>query len=333
MRKMQRPPVTIISAPFGMGGAIPGAEHGPQALLKAGLADRLRALGRTVTHETVDVPKQPPQPARLPQTGEGSWSEGGQSLAAKPQVEQTQDGHPAPELIRHRQEIFQMNRSVAAAVRQAAEAGAFPLLIGGDHSVAMGSLAGLSHGGKRLGVIWLDAHGDVNTEQTSPTGNAHGMVLAAATGLAKVNLREIDAASSLLNPHRIVIVGARDLDEGEKRLLARNGIRCFTMSDVDRLGVRSVIMRAIAAAGNGTDGIHVSLDLDVLDPHEAPGVGTPVHGGFTYREARYAMELLHGTGAVTSMDIVEVNPKLDPGGRTAALAVSLAETMFGKRLI
>ena len=226
-----------------------------------------------------------------------------------------------------------MSRSVAFKVRQAAEAGAFPLVIGGDHSVATGSLAGLSLSGKRFGVIWLDAHGDINTETTSPTGNAHGMVLAAATGLSRFHLRTIDENCSLINPHRIVIVGARDLDDGEKRLLAQYGIRCFTMSDVDRLGVRSVMKQAIAAAGNGTDGIHVSLDLDVLDPLEVPGVGTPVHGGFTYREARYAMELLHESGRVTSMDIVEVNPELDPDGRTAELAVSLAETMFGKRLI
>ena len=321
MRKKQLPPIAIISAPFGMGGAIRGAEQGPQALLQAGLAERLEALSRTVAHETVD---SPPQVLPAPQAPQALQTDRELQAGTRPL---------ASEPIKHYNEMLTMSRSVALKVRQAVEAGAIPLVIGGDHSVAIGSLAGLSRGGKRLGVIWFDAHGDINTETTSPTGNAHGMVLAAATGLSLFHLRTIDEHCSFVDPHRVVIIGARDLDGGEKRLLAKYGIRCFTMSDVDRLGVRSVMKQAIAAAGNGTDGIHVSLDLDVLDPLEALGVGTPVHGGFTYREARYAMELLHESGRVTSMDIVEVNPELDPGGRTAELAVSLAETMLGKQLI
>ncbi|MCR2807006.1 arginase [Paenibacillus soyae] len=398
MKKKQLPPVAIISAPFGMGGAIPGAEYGPQALLRAGLAERLQALGRTVTCTTAEVTRQQERTQQLPLTNQAHTEQAPRlpqtnpaHTEQAPHLPQTNPAHteqaphlpqttqaqtvqtqqspqPVPSIqapkdtssrtpseqadsntsngdrantrsstepnpVKNIEEVLAICRLIAQNVKQAADAGAFPLLIGGDHSVAMGSLAGLSRSGKRLGVIWLDAHGDINSEQTSPTGNAHGMVLSVATGLSWLKLQEICDTGALLDPHRIVIVGARDLDDGEKRILAHRGIRCFTMSDVDRLGIRSVMKRAVAAAGNGTDGIHVSLDLDVLDPQEAPGVGTPVPGGLTYREARYAMEMLYESGAVTSMDIVEVNPMLDPGGRTAELAVSLAETLFGKRLI
>ncbi|MEK3884705.1 arginase [Paenibacillus sp. PL2-23] len=309
MRRKERQPIGIISAPFGRGGAVPGAEYGPAALLQAGLEERLKALGRSVQRSEASI------------------------LASIPHIDTPAAQAPAQtQAMKHEAQILQMSRSVAASTREVASSGAFPLLLGGDHSAALGSLAGLSRGGRRLGVIWLDAHGDINTELTSPSGNAHGMVLAASVGLSRFTLRDIDPRCELVQAHRIVIVGARDLDEGEKRLLAQHGIRCYTMTDVDRLGVGSVVRMAIAAASNGTDGIHVSLDLDVLDPLEAPGVGTPVEGGLTYREARYAMELLNASGAVTSMDIVEVNPKLDPSGRTAKLAVSLAETMFGKCL-
>lgn len=305
LMKEKRKRITIIQAPFGLGGAIPGAEKGPTALMEGGLAHQLSQLVWQVDMETIQQ----------------STAEVAYKCLDITKVEP----------IRFYDEVKKMCKQVADSVHEAVLSESFPLILGGDHSVAMGSLAGLARAYKRLGVIWLDAHGDMNTESTSPSGNAHGMVLSVATGLAEFKLTDIAHTPAMLPISNIVLVGARDLDLGEKQLLSQIGIHCFTISDIDRLGIEKVMRTALSIASENADGVHLSLDMDVLDPLEAPGVGTPVDGGLTYREARYAMELLCESEAVTSMDLVEVNPSLDSGGRTVKLAIQLAEALFGKR--
>ncbi|CAM3760754.1 arginase [Cohnella lubricantis] len=234
--------------------------------------------------------------------------------------------------VKHLTETKEMSRRVAASVYRAAAACRFSLVLGGDHSAAIGSLAGLTAHYERLGVIWIDAHADINTEETTPSGHMHGMPLAVALGKARFKLTELPGAK-LLRPDKLVIVGARDLDPGERELIRAEGIACFTMHDIDRLGMAAVIAKALDIAGRDTDGMHVSFDMDSLDPSEAGGVGTPVRGGLSYREAHLAMELLAESGRVTSLDLVEVNALLDHDRRTAKLAVELASSLFGKRIL
>ena len=230
--------------------------------------------------------------------------------------------------------IVEVQQRLAARVAASMDAGHIPLVLGGDHSLALGSVAGASRG-RKLGLIWIDAHGDFNTEDTSPTGNIHGMPLAALCGYgseALITLRGTEPAGPKLAPHNVVIIGARSLDTEEKVLLRGSGVAVYSMEVVDRLGINEVMQRAIEIACRGTDGIYLSLDLDVLDPMYAPGVGTPVPGGLTFREAHLAVELLAETDRVVGMDLVEVNPILDQSNMTAQLAVQLALSAFGKRI-
>jgi arginase len=206
-----------------------------------------------------------------------------------------------------------------------------PLVLGGDHSVSIGSLAGTARDAE-VGVVWFDAHGDLNDRVTSPTGSVHGMPLAAALGLGAFADADWAHASGLA-PEHVAIVGLRELDRGERDRLAELPISAFTMSEIDERGIASVVDDALAAATDGTDGVHVSLDLDFLDPTHAPGVGTPVRGGATYREAHAAMERVAASGAVRSLDLVEVNPILDSHNETAELAVELAASALGKRVL
>ncbi|NBD24472.1 arginase [Paenibacillus glycinis] len=295
--------VRLIRVPFWLGGGKAGTDLGPEYIVKAGLMRKLRAMDIEVEDEIeVDCPVQPLL------TG-------------------------APARIKYLPEVLEMSGLVGEQVYRAAARDSFPLILGGDHSVAIGSLAGLTAHYENLGVIWFDAHGDLNTEETTPSGNMHGMALAIAIGKSNFKLTDIPGAGSLIKKENIVIIGARELDPGERELIRSEGIACFSMHEIDRLGIAAVIEKALEIAGNGTDGIHVSFDLDCLDPREAAGVGTPVPGGLNYREAHFALELLSESKRVTSMDIVEVNPLLDYDRRTATLAVELATSLLGKRIL
>ena len=212
-----------------------------------------------------------------------------------------------------------------------------PLVLGGDHSIAIGTVGGVSkffqERGKRIGLIWIDAHADMNTPQTSPSGNIHGMPLACCVGLGPRELTHLEGYAPLVRPENVALVGVRDVDVLEKPHVRHSGVRVFTMRHIDERGMRAVMEEAIQIASEDTAGFHVSLDMDFIDPAEAPGVGTPIRGGGTYRETHLALEMLSDTGRMTSMEVVEVNPILDEENRTARLAVELAMSAFGKRIL
>jgi arginase len=231
------------------------------------------------------------------------------------------------------EEVTAVNEELAQKVSKILEEGRFPLVFGGDHSIAIGTVAGATKHKKNMGVIWYDAHGDLNTGETSPSGNIHGMPLAVSLGIGHERLTNILGFSPKIKPENIVIVGARDLDPGERKLIKDMGIKVFTMHEIDRLGMTYVMEEAIKHASNGTDGVHLSLDLDGLDPHDAPGVGTPVMGGISYRESHLAMEILAEADILTSAEFVEVNPILDHGNKTANVAVALMGSLFGEKLL
>ncbi len=213
----------------------------------------------------------------------------------------------------------------------------FPIILGGDHSIAIGTVSGVAQHlrgrGEKLGMIWIDAHTDMNTPESSPSGNVHGMPLACCIGLGPPSLTDIFDFSPKVSAGNVALVGIRSVDEKERRNVQRSGVHAFTMRDIDERGMRPVMEEAIDYASSGTGGFHVSLDMDVVDPREAPGVGTPVPGGFTYREAHLAMEMLCDAGRMTSMEVVEVNPVIDEGNRTAILAVELIMSAMGKRIL
>ncbi|MEC0129191.1 arginase [Paenibacillus pabuli] len=295
--------VAIIKVPFGLGGARGGAELGPDELITAGLKREIVSLGLNVAKEIrVDCPSESVAP-----------------------IERNR--------VKYVTEVTQVSERVCNEVSDAIAGGAFPLVLGGDHSVAIGSLAGLSVHYSNLGVIWFDAHADLNTEERSLTGNMHGMSVAAALGLSAFNLSHIPDAGPFVHPSNLVYIGLRDLDVYEKEQIRALGIKSFTMHDIDRMGIQQVVEQALAVVGEGTDGIHISFDMDCLDPREAPGVGTPVPGGLNYREAHFALELLASTNRITSMDLVEVNPLFDQNRHTARLGVELIASLLGKRIL
>jgi arginase len=221
-------------------------------------------------------------------------------------------------------------------VEQALGRGATPIVLGGDHSVAAGTVAGVANHfrapGQAVGLIWIDAHSDINTPETSTSGNVHGMPLAALLGMGPAELSNLLGWQPKVLPQHTVLVGIRDVDEAERENIRRAGITAYTMRDIDEMGLRAVMEKAIEAAANGTAGYHVSMDMDWVDPEEAPGVGTPVPGGATYREAHLAMEILADHGGMLSLELVEVNPILDEHNRTAELAVQLICSAFGKKI-
>ena len=227
--------------------------------------------------------------------------------------------------------------ALAAQVEQALSRGNVPLVLGGDHSVAIGTVSGVSRHfrqrNQRVGLIWLDAHADMNTPDSSPSGNIHGMPLACLLGMGPVELTDIGGYHPKVAPANTVIVGLRAVDQTEKECVHASGVRAFTMRDIDERGLRAVMEEAIRAASEGTAGFHVSLDMDFVDPKDAPGVGTPVRGGATYREAHLAMEMLCDSRKVTSIEVVEVNPVIDEANRTADLAVELVMSVLGKRIL
>jgi len=226
---------------------------------------------------------------------------------------------------------------LAKLTADAVRYGVRPLVLGGDHSLAAGSIAGtataLAERGERVGVIWLDAHADINTPESSLSGNVHGMPVAHLLGLGDERLSRIAAPSPAVLPEHLVYVGLRDVDKAEAALIKSLGIRAFTMRDIDERGLRAVMSEAVAIATRGTGGIHLSCDADWVDPREAPGVGTPVRGGATLREAHLAMEIIYDTGALVAMDLVEINPILDRENHTAELAAELIASAFGRRIL
>jgi len=295
--------VAVIGAPLDLGAGRRGVDMGPSAIRYAGLEQHLvRKLG-----------------VRVADAGN----------VGSPVAETTAVGD---ERARYLDQILDLCDRLAGLVAEAARRGALPLVLGGDHSVALGSLLGMAAVRGPGGVVWLDAHGDLNTPETSPSGNVHGMVLAAALGLAGERFRRAGWQLPAIEPGKVALVGTRSLDEGERELLRRLDARVFTMSDVDRMGVEACLREALAHA-SGAAFLHVSLDMDVIDPEVAPGVGTPVRGGLSYREAHLAMETVAELGLTDSMDVVEVNPILDRENATGQLAVELVASALGARIL
>ncbi len=294
--------VAIIGAELDLGAGRRGVDMGPSAIRYAGLGDRISAIGITVTDlGNVD--------AALPET-----------VAA------------GSERARFLAEIKAACERIADQVARAADEGLVPLVLGGDHSIALGTVGGMAHRSGAGGALWFDAHGDLNTPETTPSGNVHGMPLAAVLGRATDGFQSDAWPLPALDPTRVSLIGVRSLDEGERRVVRELGLAVFTMSEIDRRGVEEVVREALARA-EGAAFVHVSLDMDVVDPDVAPGVGTPVRGGLSYREAHLAMELVSESGLLDSMEIVEVNPILDRMNETAALAVELAASALGARIL
>ncbi len=236
------------------------------------------------------------------------------------------------EHARYLDQILDLCDRLARLVAEVDGRGAMPLVLGGDHSVALGSLVGMAQSRGPGGVVWIDAHGDLNTPDTSPSGNVHGMVLAAALGLAGERFRRDGWPLPAIAPGKLALVGVRSLDDGERKLLSTLDAKVFTMSEVDRIGVEPCLREALAQAAGG-EFLHVSLDMDAVDPDAAPGVGTPVRGGLSYREAHLAMETVAKSGLLDSMDVVEVNPILDRENATGQLAVELVASALGARIL
>jgi arginase len=241
------------------------------------------------------------------------------------------------ERLKYLNEIAKGVTTLAEIVEKSLEAGEFPLVLGGDHSIAIGTIAGLSSHfrkqQKKVGVIWIDAHGDMNTPETSPSGNIHGMPLAVSLGIGHPKLTSVGGEFPKVDPKNTVLVGIRTLDMGEIDHIRQMGVTVFSMRDIDEQGIHRVIEKSIAIASKDSAGIHVSFDADSIDPTVAPGVGTPVHGGLTYREAHYVMESLSDSKKSICMELVETNPMLDIQNQTAKIGVELLASFFGKRII
>lgn len=304
---MAKPRVALVGVPIDLGAGRRGVDMGPSALRAADAQARVAALGYEVD-DRGDLPVK---------------------------IQETQGaGDPRLKYLR---EILEVCALLRDRVGETLEAGAMPVVLGGDHSVAMGTIAGVSRHvrarGQKLGLVWFDAHADSNTPDTSPSGNIHGMPLAAALGYGEPSLVNLAGFAPMVEAARASVVGLRDVDPAERATVKASGVGTFTMRDVDERGMRAVMEQAIKRASAGTAGIHVSFDVDGIDPDYAPGVGTPSPGGLTYREAHLAMEMLADTGKVVSAEIVEVNPILDQRNGTATLAVELLCSLLGKKIL
>ncbi|MCC7499882.1 MAG: arginase [Bryobacterales bacterium] len=304
---MSESTIAIIGAPLDLGAGRRGVDMGPSAMRVANLNAKLASLGYKVEDlGNIAVDQQESSPA-------GSRR------------------------ARYLPQITEVCTRVAAAVERAADAGQLPLVLGGDHSVAIGTISGMSRHyhkqRKSMGLIWIDAHADMNTPATSPTGNVHGMPLACVTGRGPKPLTHLYGYAPKVDPKNVALVGLRNVDLSERSGVRKSGVRALTMRDIDERGLRSVMEEAVQVAAAGTGGIHLSLDMDAVDPAQAPGVGTPVRGGITYREAHLAMEIISDSGRMVSMEVVEVNPVIDEANRTALLAVELILSALGKRIL
>ncbi|MBI3280519.1 MAG: arginase [Acidobacteria bacterium] len=304
---MSRHSVAVIGAPMDLGAGRRGVDMGPSAIRLAGLDDRVLSLGYEV-HELGNVV-----------------------------VEEPETRPAGSERARYLREITDACTRLADRVRGALEEGHMPLVLGGDHSVAVGTVSGISgyyrERGRKIGLIWIDAHADMNTPETSPSGNVHGMPLACCIGTGPAELACIYGYSPKVEPRNVALIGLRDVDRMEKPNVQRTGVNAFTMRSIDESGLRTVMREAINLACEGTAGFHLSFDMDSLDPSEAPGVGTPVRGGLTYREAHLAMEIICDDGRMLGMEVVEVNPVLDIANRTAILGAELVMSALGKRIL
>ncbi|HET6798325.1 MAG TPA: arginase [Gemmatimonadales bacterium] len=309
MKPARDAPVTIhvLGVPMDLGSGRRGVDMGPSAIRIAGLDNRLVELGHKVIDEGDIVIKN---------------------------MEELKVGH---ERARYLTEISRAAGVLARKVERITRLGHFPLVLGGDHSIAVGTVSGIAafaHPlGKKVGLIWIDAHGDINTPETSPSGNIHGMPLAALLGFGASELTGVAGPAPKIDPAHVALVGIRSLDTGEKKRLKETGVQVHTMSDIDRHGADRVMEKALARVTQGTDLVHVSFDLDAVDPTVTPGVGTPVKGGLDYREAHLIMEVIADAKVMTSLEMVEVNPILDQGNASAAFAVELVQSAFGKKIL
>jgi arginase len=304
---MRHSSIAIIGAPLDLGSGRRGVDMGPSAVRVANVFARVASLG----YDVVDLGNAPVV-----------------------QAEMVREGPPEAKYL---PQIAETCTALAGMVEGAMEAGRAPIILGGDHSVAVGTVSGVSgyfrKNGQKIGLIWVDAHADMNTPETSPSGNVHGMPLACCVGIGPRELTHIGGHAPQVDPRNVALVGIRSVDKRERDHVRQSGVRAFTMRDIDERGLRNVMEEAIRIASDGTGGFHVSFDMDVVDPKEAPGVGTPVKGGFTWREAHLTMETLCDSGMMCSLDVVEVNPVIDEVNRTAVLAVELIMSALGNRIL
>jgi len=300
---IRKNPIHLLGMPQDYGQTLRGVDMGPSSIRVAGLHERLTRLGLEVVDDgDLECP-----------------------------VMATQDeGDPR---LRFLPAVVEGSKHLALVVEKLVNGGGFPFVLGGDHSISIGTMAGLAAVEARSGLIWFDAHGDFNTPDTTPSGNIHGMALAVNLGYGDPRLTSVGGARPKALEENTVVVGLRDLDPGERDLLKKTKVTVFTMREVDEMGMRTVMEKAIEIASKGVSRVHLSFDLDVLDPDEAPGVGTPVKGGVTYREAHLAFEILADSGVLTSMEMVEVNPTLDQRNLTSELAVGLAASALGQKIL
>jgi arginase len=299
--------IRIIGVPMDLGQNRRGVDMGPSALRVADLQGRLRGLGHTVED------------------------------AGNIAVRQAEEQHHGAEHAKYLNEIAETCRNLAGITEQTLKEGFLPIVLGGDHSIAVGSFSGVSNffrkQGKKVGYLWLDAHGDMNTPETSPSGNVHGMPLAAIIGYGAPELVELLGYKPKAEPRNVALVGVRDLDATERRLVKESGVHVFTMRDIDERGLREVMTEALRAAMDDTAGVAVSLDMDFVDPIDAPGVGTPVRGGITYRESHLAMEMIADSRALVSLEVVEINPVIDVHNMTALLGVEMMLSALGQKIL
>jgi len=298
--------VHIVGVPMDLGGGRRGVDMGPSAIRIAGVAEKLRNLGHVVV-DGGDIPVKNPEQQKI-----------------------------RNDKLKYLPEIVRACTLLSSKIERIVSAGEFPLVLGGDHSLAIGTIAGIAsyckRQGKKLGVLWIDAHGDLNTDETTPSGNIHGMPLAASIGLGTIELTSVGGDFRKLDPKNVVLLATRDLDEGERKHIRQHGVNIFTMEEIDKNGMSVVVGKALRKLGK-VDHLHVSLDLDAVDPSVAPGVGTPVKGGLNYREAHLIMEELSENGKMGSLEVVEVNPILDNRNQSAEFSVELIQSGFGKKII
>ncbi|MBY8912008.1 arginase [Bacillus sp. YC2] len=292
--------ISVIGMPMDLGQARRGVDMGPSAIRYAHLIERLSDMGYSV-EDLGDIPVN-------------------------------REKLKEDEELKNLNSVLSGNEKLAQKVDSVIEKERFPLVLGGDHSIAIGTLTGTAKHYKELGVIWYDAHGDLNTLETSPSGNIHGMPLAVSLGVGHDTLVNLGGYAPKIKPENVVIIGARSLDEGEREYIKKTGMKVYTMHEIDRLGMTKVMEETINYLSD-CDGVHLSLDLDGLDPSDAPGVGTPVVGGISYRESHLAMEMLYDADIITSAEFVEVNPILDHKNKTGQTAVELVESLLGKKLL
>jgi arginase len=299
--------IRIVGVPMDLGAGRRGVDMGPSALRIAGLAERLRELGHTV-YDDGDVHVNIPESQEI-------------------------DDHK----LKYLPEIVRVTTILAHKVENIMERGEFPLVLGGDHSIAMGTISGLANYARkhdlRLGVIWIDAHADMNTHETTPSGNIHGMPLAAILGEGARELTTIGGDFRKVDPKNVVLIGVRNIDTAEKSIVKKTGITFYTMADIDKDGVHKIIRKVLEEAKSKVDLLHISFDIDSVDPSVAAGVGTPAPGGFSYRETHLIMETIADFGCMTSFEIAEVNPIFDIKNQSSEFAVGVIASAFGKRII